>query len=169
MENSIGKFIKDQLSVWPLAAENYRNLKRVRTKTVDVGGLGVTIQYNPCRKISSEASLDKESIASLLPVPGKQAPGAVQHRSRRKERAQVQGHSQPLPDIPFASGHLKYRAHPPIDLAPLPGQSRFREAEPGLLLLLQRTGERSLRSRPHALPGVSFRAYAFAGKGGFGP
>jgi len=64
MENSIGKFIKDQLSVWPLAAENYRNLKRVRTKTVDIGGLGVTIQYNPCRKISSEASLDKESIAS---------------------------------------------------------------------------------------------------------
>lgn len=28
MDNQIDKFVKDQLSVWPLAAENYRSLKR---------------------------------------------------------------------------------------------------------------------------------------------
>ena len=33
------KFIKDQLSVWPLAAANYRSLKSVRTRELTVGGL----------------------------------------------------------------------------------------------------------------------------------
>lgn len=59
----IEKFIKDQLSVWPMAAENYRNLKKAETKRFEVGGLGVFVQYNPCRRISSEAALDKKSIS----------------------------------------------------------------------------------------------------------
>ena len=63
MDNQIDKFIKDQLSVWPMAAENYRGLKKAETKRLDVGGLTVTVQYNPCRRISSEAALDKESIS----------------------------------------------------------------------------------------------------------
>ncbi len=63
MDNQIDKFIKDQLSVWPLAAENYRNLKKTEIKHLEVGGLTVTVQYNPCRRISSEAALDKESIS----------------------------------------------------------------------------------------------------------
>lgn len=58
MDNNIDKFIKDQLSVWPLAAENYRDLKKVETKRLDVGGLEIIVQHNPCRKISSEAALD---------------------------------------------------------------------------------------------------------------
>ncbi len=58
------KFINDQLSVWPLAAENYRDLKKVVTKQLTVGGLEVEVQFNPCRKISSEAALDKDSIAA---------------------------------------------------------------------------------------------------------
>ncbi len=62
MDNQIDKFIKDQLSVWPLAAENYRNLKKAETKRFDVGGLDVTVQHNPCRKISSEAALDRKSL-----------------------------------------------------------------------------------------------------------
>ena len=63
MDNHIDKFIKGQLSVWPLAAENYRNLKKAGVKHLDVGGLEVTVQYNPCRRISSEAALDKKSIS----------------------------------------------------------------------------------------------------------
>ncbi len=63
MDNQIDKFIKDQLSVWPMAAENYRNLKKTEIKHLEVGGLTVTVQYNPCRRISSEAALDKESIS----------------------------------------------------------------------------------------------------------
>lgn len=61
-DSAIGKFINDQLSVWPLAAENYRNVKKAETKAFNVGGLDVTLQYNPSRKISSEARLDPESI-----------------------------------------------------------------------------------------------------------
>ncbi len=63
MDNQIDKFINDQLSVWPLAAENYRNLKKAEVKRLRVGGLDVTVQYNPCRKISSEAALDRKSIS----------------------------------------------------------------------------------------------------------
>lgn len=62
MDNQIDKFVKDQLSVWPLAAENYRSLKKTGSKVLSIGGLPVTVQLNPCRRISSEASLDKESI-----------------------------------------------------------------------------------------------------------
>lgn len=62
MDNQIDKFVKDQLSVWSLAAENYRSLKKAGSKVLSIGGLPVTVQLNPCRRISSEASLDKESI-----------------------------------------------------------------------------------------------------------
>ncbi len=62
MDNQIDKFVKDQLSVWPLAAENYRSLKKAGSKVLSIGDLPVTVQLNPCRRISSEASLDKESI-----------------------------------------------------------------------------------------------------------
>ena len=60
----IDKFIHDQLSVWPLASENYRDLKKVATRQLEIGGLEVTLQFNPCRTISSEAALDPASIAS---------------------------------------------------------------------------------------------------------
>ena len=63
MDNQIDKFVKDQLSVWPLAAENYRSLKKAGSKVLSIGGLPVTVQLNPCRRISSEASLDKDSIS----------------------------------------------------------------------------------------------------------
>jgi SpoIID/LytB domain protein len=63
MDGSIDKFIKDQLSVWPLAAENYRGLKKAAVKHLKVGGLEVDVQLNPCRRISSEAALDRKSIS----------------------------------------------------------------------------------------------------------
>lgn len=46
-----------------MAAENYRNLKKARSRILPVGGLDVVLQYNPARKISSEAKLDKKSIS----------------------------------------------------------------------------------------------------------
>ncbi|MBO6248445.1 MAG: DUF4922 domain-containing protein, partial [Bacteroidales bacterium] len=64
MNKPIDKFIQDQLSLWPLAAKNYRSLKRVKVKTLVVGGLEVRVQFNPSRKISSEALLDPASIAA---------------------------------------------------------------------------------------------------------
>ncbi len=60
----ISKFIKDQLSVWPLAARNFRSLKQARYKYFDIGGLQVSVQLNPCRITSSTAEVDEASIAS---------------------------------------------------------------------------------------------------------
>ena len=59
----IHKFVGDQLSRWPLACDNFRALKNVRLGSLNVGGLTVTLQYNPARMISSAAKLNKEDIA----------------------------------------------------------------------------------------------------------
>ena len=58
------KFIKDQLSVWPLAAANFRVLKGVQTKDVSVFGLPCRVQFNPERAISSTADTSPEAIAA---------------------------------------------------------------------------------------------------------
>lgn len=47
------KLLGDQLSVWPLASANYRSLKAAGTKTSFSGGIPVTIQLNPGRKMRS--------------------------------------------------------------------------------------------------------------------
>ncbi|MBR2063148.1 MAG: DUF4922 domain-containing protein [Bacteroidales bacterium] len=61
--NDIYKFVGDQLSRWPLACENFRALKNVRVREMDVNGLQVRLQFNPARMISSAAKLDKKDIA----------------------------------------------------------------------------------------------------------
>lgn len=58
----IGKFVGDQLSVWPLAAANFRALKNVETRTLNVNGLEVRLQHNPGRIKSSAAKVDKASL-----------------------------------------------------------------------------------------------------------
>ena len=58
------KFIKDQLSVWPLAAANFRALKTVESKDVTVFGLPCRVQFNPERAISSTADTSPEAIAA---------------------------------------------------------------------------------------------------------
>lgn len=59
----IHKFVGDQLSRWPLACGNFRDLKNVRLKDMDAGGLTVKLQFNPARMISSAAKLSKADIA----------------------------------------------------------------------------------------------------------
>ena len=58
----IRKFVRDQLSVWPLAAANFRSLKRAQTRSLEVGGLTVRIQHNPERIRSSAAKVDPAAI-----------------------------------------------------------------------------------------------------------
>lgn len=58
----IEKFVGDQLSVWPLAAANFRALKNVETRSLKVGGLEVRLQHNPARIRSSAAKVDKASL-----------------------------------------------------------------------------------------------------------
>lgn len=62
--SEIDKFIRDQLSVWPLAAGNFRLIKNAEQKEFSVNGLKVTAQLNPCRIASSTAEIDKETISS---------------------------------------------------------------------------------------------------------
>ena len=64
IDKDLDKFIGDQLSVWPLASENYRDLKKAKVKKLTAGGLEVLVQLNPSRKISSDAATDPASIAS---------------------------------------------------------------------------------------------------------
>ena len=60
----LNKFIKDQLSVWQLASNNFRALKTALSREVDVFGLKCRIQYNPRRVISSTADTSPAAIAS---------------------------------------------------------------------------------------------------------
>ena len=59
---SIDKFINDQLSLWPLACDNFRALRNVQKKKLQAGGLEVVLQHNPSRIISSAAKTDEKSI-----------------------------------------------------------------------------------------------------------
>ena len=102
MDNHIDKFIKDRLSVWPLAAENYRDLKKVETKKLNIGGLEIIVQHNPCRKLSSEAALDKKSLSErpcfLCPEnrPAQQSHIEFEGRKGRKYRVTL----NPYPIFP---------------------------------------------------------------------
>ncbi len=58
------KFIKDQLSIWPLAATNFRALKAVKSRELTVFGLPCRIQWNPERVGSSTADTSPEAIAA---------------------------------------------------------------------------------------------------------
>lgn len=60
----LDKFINDQLSVWPLAAANFRALKSARTRQMEVDGLLCTIQCNPRRILSSTADTTPQAIAA---------------------------------------------------------------------------------------------------------
>ena len=96
----IEKFVCDQLSVWPMAAENYRNLKKAETRTLPVGGLNVVLQYNPARKISSEAKLDKKSISErpcfLCPENRPQEQYNIDFEGRKGKRYRITLNPYPI-------------------------------------------------------------------------
>lgn len=60
----LNKFFRDQLSVWPMAAANFRSLKTVKTKELIINGLEAKLQYNPMRVASSTADVSAEAIAA---------------------------------------------------------------------------------------------------------
>ena len=62
-QDRIHKFVGDQLSQWPLACGNFRALKDVSVREVEVGGLTVKLQFNPARIGSSAAKTSKEELA----------------------------------------------------------------------------------------------------------
>lgn len=60
---ALDKFIKDQLSVWPLSSKNFRALKLARTRKENILGLQCVLQHNPERVISTTADTSEEAIA----------------------------------------------------------------------------------------------------------
>lgn len=62
-QDRIHKFVGDQLSQWPLACDNFRALKDVSVREVEIGGLTVKLQFNPARIVSSAAKTSKEELA----------------------------------------------------------------------------------------------------------
>lgn len=61
--DGIHKFVGDQLSCWPLACDNFRALKNVQVREMEINGLTVKLQFNPARMVSSAAKLTKADIA----------------------------------------------------------------------------------------------------------
>lgn len=55
-------FIDKQLQKWELARKNHEALKDVLKRTVKVGDIGVTVQFNPARMVSTGAKVDPKSI-----------------------------------------------------------------------------------------------------------
>lgn len=98
----IDKFIKDQLSVWPMAAANFRAVKTALSRQLKVFGIEATVQHNPCRIISSTAEVDEKSIASracfLCPEnrPAEQFHLKFQGRKNRRYNIQI----NPYPIFP---------------------------------------------------------------------
>lgn len=105
MMGEINKFIADQLSVWPLAAANFRALKSVRTKSIRAGGLEVLAQCNPGRLASSTADIAPAVIASrpcfLCPDTRPPEQTEIKFDGRKGRRYNIQ--VNPYPIFP---GHL---------------------------------------------------------------
>ena len=59
----VNKLIARQLRDWDLAGANYAALASTVTRTLQQGEASVTLQFNPERRRSSSAALDKHSLA----------------------------------------------------------------------------------------------------------
>jgi hypothetical protein len=70
--------LRKQKESWPLLRAGYEGLSRVQTRTIDLDGFPVRLQWNPARIVSSSAAVDPESIRArkcfLCPanLPGEQ-------------------------------------------------------------------------------------------------
>lgn len=57
------ELLAKQLATWPLAEKNYRALLEVQTRTFDLDGFCIKVQFNPARILSSGAKVDARSLA----------------------------------------------------------------------------------------------------------
>lgn len=62
--DDVRKFIKDQLSVWPMASANFRAMSNAEFREFTVGGIRTRAQFNPERIASTTADISKEAIES---------------------------------------------------------------------------------------------------------
>ena len=60
---AIEKLISRQMRDWDLAGANYAALASASTRSLQLGESTITLQFNPERRRSSAAALDKKSLA----------------------------------------------------------------------------------------------------------
>lgn len=60
----LNEFTQSQIQDWPLAAANFKGLKKVQEKTYPYDGFVIRTQFNPERMRSSVAEVDKKTIAA---------------------------------------------------------------------------------------------------------
>ena len=55
-------FLESQLAKWQTARTNHEALDKIETRTFEVNGNDITVQFNPARAVSTCAKVDKASI-----------------------------------------------------------------------------------------------------------
>ncbi len=93
INKDLDKFVKDQLSVWHLANKNFRALKAIETRTLNIRGLELILQHNPARIISSTANADKQSKSSS------KCPLCADNRSSEQIKIEFEGRHNHIYDI----------------------------------------------------------------------
>ena len=62
LTSKVEALLDHQLSHWNLAQQNYKALKTIESKTLNVLGFPMQVQFNPSRIVSSAAKVDARSI-----------------------------------------------------------------------------------------------------------
>ena len=62
-QDELTRFINRQLELWDDARQHFRDLQRVETRELAVGGVSLTLQFNPARIVSTGASIDAKTLA----------------------------------------------------------------------------------------------------------
>ncbi len=62
-DSPLHRFFLRQLEIWDDARKRYRNLQDVKTRDLQDDGLGMRLQYNPARIVSTGASIAKKDLA----------------------------------------------------------------------------------------------------------
>lgn len=60
--NKVETLMQSQLKVWKQAADNYDALSNIKVKEMNYDSVGIKIQFNPARIVSSAAKVDPKSI-----------------------------------------------------------------------------------------------------------
>lgn len=63
LNDQLRKLINDQIENWPMAGKYYSSLKDVQTRSFDMDGFQVHVQFNPARALSTNAKVDPKSIS----------------------------------------------------------------------------------------------------------
>lgn len=62
LQEKVKLLMKQQMEQWELAKKNYEALQRVQTRSFDIDGFQIKVQFNPARVVSTAAATDKVSI-----------------------------------------------------------------------------------------------------------